>query len=227
MTMKKLFENWRKWNKTLNEDWYSDEHETRADKEFADSMDPGATHSSYSEDPEFDQIYDISLDSLESGPMGRNPNLDISDIARRLEAQSFDVEINADGLDIDGKYQIGLMRDLPPHSRRQISQTPFGLSYIQDGAPDALPKQSGMGRAVNEGAMAPYRITFNDKVDLNTVQELSLEVIGVDEKISDNSKEGFAEIAATPKGIKRVVDIFKKNGLPTDVITNAKGENIL
>ncbi len=137
--MKKLFENWRKWNKTLNEDWYSDEHETRADKEFADSMDPGATHSSYSEDPEFDQIHDISLDSLESNPMGRNSNLDISDIARRLEAQSFDVEINAADWTSTASIKSGLCgtylliavdRFLKPLSACHTSKTALLMRFL-------------------------------------------------------------------------------------------------
>lgn len=199
--------------------------ETMADMKYADRM---AAHSSYSSDPEFDQVHDIAMDSMESGSTGRVLKLDLGDISRRLSAQSFDIERANGGLVIDDKYQIGLMRDLPEDSRRQIGKTPFGLSYVQDAPSDALPKQAGMGREINEaGKMAAYRITFNDKVSLSTIQELTLELLGVGEQFVDKSKEGYAEISATPKGIKRVVDAFRKNKLPTDVITNAKGEQIL
>lgn len=199
--------------------------ETMADTKYADRA---TAHSSYSSDPEFDQVHDIAMDSMESGSTGRVLKLDLGDISKRLSAQSFDIERAQGGLVIDDKYQIGLMRDLPKDSRRQIGKTPFGLSYVQDAPSDALPKQAGMGREINEaGKMAAYRITFNDKVNLSTIQELTLELLGVGEQFVDKSKEGYAEISATPKGIKRVVDAFKKNNLPTDVITNAQGEQIL
>ncbi len=53
-----------------------------------------------------------------------------------------------------------------------------------------------------------------------------LEVLGVGEKIVDKSKEGYAEISATPKAVEGIVEYFKEKSIPLDLFTNDKGNPV-
>ena len=71
-----------------------------------------------------------------------------------------------------------------------------------------------------------YRITFNDKINIDVVKDIQLEVLGVGEKIVDKSKEGYAEISATPKAVEGIVEYFKEKSIPLDLFTNDKGNPV-
>ena len=71
-----------------------------------------------------------------------------------------------------------------------------------------------------------YRITLSKDVDMETIEDIQLEILGIGEKIVDKSQEGYIEISATPKGVEGVVKYFKEKRLPLNLFTNDKGDPV-
>ena len=69
----------------------------------------GASRTTYSSDPELDQIEDIAITKLEKG--GR-----LVDIVSALQAEGFDANMSSGVINIDGKYFMGKesMFDISP-----------------------------------------------------------------------------------------------------------------
>lgn len=67
----------------------------------------GLAHSSYSSDPELDQIEDIARDMLEAGVQNSRIPVGLNSVASALQAQGFDATVTSGVLNIDGKYFMG------------------------------------------------------------------------------------------------------------------------
>ncbi len=77
---------------------------------------------------------------------------------------------------------------------------------------------------INESKFEPYYILFNEEagVTKEVVEEIALEILGVGEEFKSDSKG--AEITATDKGIKKVIDAFVDNKLQTSSILHKDKE---
>ena len=67
----------------------------------------GASRTTYSSDPELDQIEDIAKDMLEAGIQNGRIPVGLDSVASALQAQGFDATVSSDVLSIDGKYFMG------------------------------------------------------------------------------------------------------------------------
>ena len=77
----------------------------------------GLVHSTYSSDPELDQIEDIAKDMLEAGIQNSRIPVGLNSVASALKAQGFDATMSGGVLNIDGKYFMGKesMFDISPN----------------------------------------------------------------------------------------------------------------
>ncbi len=82
----------------------------------------------------------------------------------------------------------------------------------------------GWRKFINENTFEPYYILFNEEggVTKEVVEEITLEILGVGEEFKSDSKG--AEITATDKGIKKVIDAFVDNKLQTSSILHKDKE---
>ena len=66
---------------------------------------------------------------------------------------------------------------------------------------------------INENKFKPYYILFDKEngVTEKVVKEISLEILGIGNEFKSDSKG--AEITATDKGLKKLIDAFTKNKL--------------
>ena len=76
----------------------------------------------------------------------------------------------------------------------------------------------GWRKFINENKFKPYYILYNEEggVTEDVVKEITLEILGIGEEFKSDSKG--AEITATDKGIKKLIDAFTKNKLQTSSI---------
>lgn len=68
-----------------------------------------------------------------------------------------------------------------------------------------------------------YFILFDDKITMDVIKEVALEILGLAEEpkpATIDGKEG-AKIKATKKGLERLKKAFEKNGLQTANIMDA------
>ncbi len=65
-----------------------------------------------------------------------------------------------------------------------------------------------------------YFIKYDDKITEKTIEEVTLEIIGIHGEWEKHGADG-AKIRATKKGLKNLKDAFKKNGLQIANILDA------
>ena len=66
-----------------------------------------SARTTYSSDPELDQIEDIAKDMLEAGVQNSRIPVGLNSVASALKAQGFDATVASGVLNIDGKYFMG------------------------------------------------------------------------------------------------------------------------
>lgn len=65
-----------------------------------------------------------------------------------------------------------------------------------------------------------YYIKYDDKITEETIEEITLEIVGLHGEWEKDGTQG-AKIKATSKGLKNLKDVFKKNGLQIANILDA------
>ena len=65
-----------------------------------------------------------------------------------------------------------------------------------------------------------YYIKYDDKITEETIEEITLEIVGLHGEWESDGTQG-ARIKATSKGLKNLKDVFKKNGLQIANILDA------
>lgn len=71
-----------------------------------------------------------------------------------------------------------------------------------------------------------YFILFDDKITMDVVKEVALEILGLAEEPKPSTIDGKrgAKIKSTKKGLERLKKAFEKNGLQTANIMDARAK---
>ena len=139
------------------------------DKEIATEGIPSSMRTTYSSDPEMDQVMDIAADMLELGARSRIP-VSLVGVEMALEKQGFDTKMEKGKLIVDDKYVIAA-KDSLPDTAQKISFTKYAADYLSNlsGEQQDLP--------MDEQERPDFVTSYSSDPHLDQIEDYALTVI--------------------------------------------------